>query len=633
MLQQRGRGSSIVLSLVLGTLVPVVATADSDSSSFDYFHIEANEGDSSGGHAAIRFGELTYHFQNQDGLLVLRRDFTREFIYTYALLSNRTIHSSRVAVEPEEQRRLRDRFVARHRIQERQLAVLTSLGEDRTLVESILRASKTERGDNATVDVSVPGAGYFVVDPPARAPTSPSVANLVKAIEERHGSEFLASRRAEIEAGVSRALALDPSGWRVVLPRGAYDEPPHSLPWSARIANLAAGLAAIDVLESGGVIADGALRAPSSQEFALSVPERAAHARHATDLEARLVALSGSRREDWGPAFLAGLARLEALQRSLDSGFLVFVDSYPDDAMAIDRGIVVRRPRVMSNLREEAGHHLAWARRRFVEHARPGEREWTRLEDRANRYLELTRGISEQRAVRIDDGHLVPRRAAPLGLRIASRVSAPQWRDTLAGIREREGDYRRQLEVLHGYHLVTRNCVTEIFATINHGAVATSEIAGRIDGVSGLAFVPFISARKVDRAYPVVERITYESYREARLRELRQADPGIWTALRESNVFTASSYERSEFDSFFIFFTDETVVLRPLMGVVNIAAGLGETLWGGVRAPFDRGQTFLDGLKGTAVSLPELAFINIRKGSNDWVAPVHRKVAPTPATR
>ena len=39
----------------------------------DYLYVEANEGDSSGGHAAIRFENLTFHFQHENpGILHVR---------------------------------------------------------------------------------------------------------------------------------------------------------------------------------------------------------------------------------------------------------------------------------------------------------------------------------------------------------------------------------------------------------------------------------------------------------------------------------------------------------------------------------------------------------------------------------
>ena len=72
------------------------ASLANDGPSFDYLYILANEGGSSGGHTAIRFGPDVYHFQSEEGLLVLRRDRAEEFLYAYALLGNRTIQIHRL---------------------------------------------------------------------------------------------------------------------------------------------------------------------------------------------------------------------------------------------------------------------------------------------------------------------------------------------------------------------------------------------------------------------------------------------------------------------------------------------------------------------------------------------------------
>jgi hypothetical protein len=98
-------------------------------------------------------------------------------------------------------------------------------------------------------------------------------------------------------------------------------------------------------------------------------------------------------------------------------------------------------------------------------------------------------------------------------------------------------------------------------------------------------------------------------------------------AVRESNTFTAESYRRNANDSFFVFFTDDTVLLRPLLGTVNLAAAVGQSAVGVVVAPVDRSATLLRGLRGAFVSLPELVFANIRKGSNEWVPRDYRSFA------
>jgi len=91
----------------------------------------------------------------------------------------------------------------------------------------------------------------------------------------------------------------------------------------------------------------------------------------------------------------------------------------------------------------------------------------------------------------------------------------------------------------------------------------------------------------------------------------------VW--LRECNVLTSTIYPRNTDDSFFLLFTDDVVAPRPLFGTVNLAAGLGAAAVGIPLLPFDGGQTLMAGLRGAVFSLPELAFVNLRKGSFDHV--------------
>ncbi len=627
----------VILSLAaIGLASGVVAAEDLPGDSFDFFYIEANEGGSSGGHVAVSFGDHTYHFQNQDGLIVPQRDFTREFLYTYALLNNRPIHWSRIAVSAATRRGLYEQFRSRQRIQERQLEELAAIRDDLQLAEAMLRARSAAGvravGSAAEVEVDVAGAGYFEVGSDSKRGPSASIVALRQKILDRYGSAFFSKRRATIARELENAIADAPIAHGLFLPRDVYDEPPHSQHWSRRISNLTSGLRALDVIERGGPVAPGMMQAPTSPAFALDAVDREAVSAYAQRIEARLVALVVSRREDWGPVVLAGSARLEALQRSLNSGHFVFVDSYAEDARAIDSGVVARRPDVMMSLRDEAHEDFDRVRRRFAKQDRPGEREWAKLEERANRLFELERGIGERRSIRIHDGRLIPRRAAPARVSVPAALSEGALSDSLLRIRANERVYRERLESLYAYQLISRNCVTEIFATINQSfgksrERSQREVGGYIDGFRRLGFIPFISARAVNARYRVVERSMIDSYRQGRLRAMRREEDWRWVTLRESNTFSSTTYDGSEYDSFFVFFTQDTLFMRPLLGTVNVVAGLAESLWGGVRAPFDRGHTLVRGLKGIFVSLPELAFVNIRKGSNDWIAPEHRRVA------
>ena len=86
-------------------------------------------------------------------------------------------------------------------------------------------------------------------------------------------------------------------------------------------------------------------------------------------------------------------------------------------------------------------------------------------------------------------------------------------------------------------------------------------------------------------------------------------------SLRESNVFSSSIYRWHDEDPAFIFFTDDLLWARPLAGGFNLAAGVAQAVTGLIALPWDQGENLRLGMKGLLLSLPELFFFNIRKGS------------------
>ena len=78
----------------LGALLLFLGTVQSAQAKqfIDYLYVEANEGDSSGGHVALRFGDKTFHFQHETpGILRIRRIASTAFSHAYAMLGNRAI--------------------------------------------------------------------------------------------------------------------------------------------------------------------------------------------------------------------------------------------------------------------------------------------------------------------------------------------------------------------------------------------------------------------------------------------------------------------------------------------------------------------------------------------------------------
>src|SRR5262249_2374428 len=124
----------VILRTTLALLLLAVSAASGASPPrfVDYLYIEANEGGSSGGPAAIRFGDETYHFQHErPGIIRIRRDGFEQFRYAYGVLENRTMHVSRIAVSDQTYAELRRRFGERLLIERKLFAERDALRDDR----------------------------------------------------------------------------------------------------------------------------------------------------------------------------------------------------------------------------------------------------------------------------------------------------------------------------------------------------------------------------------------------------------------------------------------------------------------------------------------------------------------------
>lgn len=606
----------VVLSLLLAS-APLAAGAEPRASAwFEYLHVEANEGGSSGGHAAIRFGDQVFHFQHHaGGLLRLRRDDAGHFLHVYARLENRTVHVQRVAVEADTLARLRARFGARLVADDARFATLAALEAERDLRATVAAGGAPR--------VSVRGAAFFAE--PAAGDDGPDGSGAV--VPYATGDAALALRATEI------ARQLD--GFRIAT--GTAE----------RLAELLEADLALRVLRGGPPLAPAALRDAALDELALLDAERTALAAQAERLGARAAELAASRRPDFGSALLLTLARRAALARSLEAGRLVVLDAYPPDAPRLEgdalRAEADHLPLLLATARDE----LAAARRALVR-APDDETTLTALEAAVNRYVELYGAVHAARPLRLARGALLPagsaERAAPAT--VAAQAGA---RDAAERADRRARAYRDELRHAYGYELLTRNCVSEIFQEIAaaladpapdapigdapHDPVAACAgsaraLGGCVDPAARLRFIPFVSAGAVADAYRVAATRAVPSYRASRLDEMYADENDLLVFLRESNVLSSSLYRVRSEDSAFLFFTDDTPLLRPLLGAVNLAVGVGASAAGLFTLPADGGELLVRGTRGALFSLPELAFIGIRKGSFAYAPPA----APEPGT-
>ncbi|HEY8515733.1 MAG TPA: hypothetical protein VIS07_09490 [Candidatus Binatia bacterium] len=634
------RRAPTLLAAALGaTLLAAPSLAASEPAAFfDYLHVEANEGSASGGHAAIRFGDETYHFQyHPEGVLRLHRDDADGFLHVYGGLQNRDVHVQRVRVAPETATLLRRRFNHRFLLEEQQFALLDALRADRDLLAAQAAGSPPV--------LAVPGAGLFAsaLDADAAACDDAALdratlAALRARIEEQHG-DLLARRARETR----RALAE----LRPVVAAPPEDVAPHRYPASApslaqRTIELLAAEAALDVLQHGAVLEPRVVRATSLPETALAADEIEALHAWARQLETQLVALAASSRPDWGVALLLGMARLATLARSIASGQLVVLDAYPEDATVLPEEHVRAHAQHLPALLDDARADLTAARRALVATGGVPEAKYTALETATNRFLELHDATLSGAPLRVAPGPLLPGRSAPRQAPTLETASKEQLGARLAALEASLARYEARLREVYAYDLVRRNCVSEIFREIalalddeGDGGVANvrstnelrapscagsrARLGGCVAPDEGLHFIPFVSARAVASEYDVAASLELPSYRRARLEEMYAQENDLLVFLRESNVLTSTVYEPNDEDSAFLFFTDDAGPLRPLFGALNLAAGLGAGAVGLALLPAGETDLVVAGLRGALFSVPELAFVSLRKGSFAYV--------------
>lgn len=582
----------------LAAILALAAPGPARAAALDYLYVEANTGGSSGGHVALRLGGQVFDFQHgEGGTLRLRRSDWEGFRYRTAVRGNRTIHAARVELAPADLDRLVQRFDARFLAWDRHFEVLDALRGDRRLLEALL-ARRAGRADAALP--AIEGTGLFAWH--ERAGESAATRALRGRVASRYGPGFLAARLQALEA---RLAALAPSTEPRPLPALEPDRlPAREYGFSERRRDLVQWIAALRALASAAPLRDGVLRDGDTGALALDQAETAGLAAWAERLEESLALLVASERVDGGLALLVGMARLDAVRRSLAAGRLVLLDDVP-------AGTEAHPARAgdpyLEELRAQAALRLARARERLAAPEALDEVGYDTLEEAGNAWLELDAALGRGRPLRLHEGERIPAPAGALDGLPEPRISDASLRPAAAAARSRERAYEALLREAFAYHLVTRNCVTELFATL-------APAGGPATPPGALRFVPFASFDAVLGSWPVSAQWEARAYRRARLAALYAAGNDLRVWLRESNTLTSTLYRRDPDDGFFLFFSDDAPLLRPLLGAANLAGALGWSALGVARLPFDRGAMLREGLESAAYSLPELAFVSIRKG-------------------
>lgn len=613
---------------------------------FNYLYIEASEGNSSGGHVAIQFDDDIYHYQHVDnGLVRLFRQNQTEFHFLYRYLQNRPLHLSRIEVSEETLQLLKDQFKQQLLTQERQFKGLDALRQDRVFVRYLLR--KLTHGDAGEHDeasaLRIKGAGLFYAERGHRSPSLAgessrqqilSIEQLREKVERRYGINFLQVRRQQAE---SQIRALSPARQAALSSDWAGEDFSGLLySFTEKCADALSGFFAINVLIEATPLQPGALLQMHQPLFKISEIEKRELQTLRQNLEARLIKALDSNRPDWGYAVLINLARIIAIDVSLRSGYWAFVDDFADNSEKISPDQYLKHYPELRILIRDARKNLNKLRESLSAGQPLTEADYSRIEMAANRYSELLKS-EQHRDFRYNGEKALPSKSLDFSDEPLPSPAKAQLTEALAELEAVESRLFKKLNQHHRYDLFTRNCVTELFRSIelalsapyssvenlgDREALTIKASEQRLGGYVETAynFIPFISYQAVLRHYRVAQSYDLDSYRQSELARLKARQNPLLTELKESNIVTSGLYRYNPEDAWFVFFTDGNVWPRPLFGLFNTAAGIGQSIVGLFSWPLDSGNHLKAGATGILMSLPEMLFFNMRKGSYKYLS-------------
>lgn len=630
--------------LQMAALVFLSSTAG--AASFNYLYIEASEGNSSGGHAAIQFDDDIYHYQHLDsGLIRLFRQEKNEFHFLYRYLQNRPMHLSRIEVTEETIALLNDQFKWQFLTQERQFKLLDDLHKDRIFIRYLLQLSTAGHSivdASAVSDLRLKGVGLFYPEPGNQTQPneselasrqSLSIQSLRQKVDQRYGADFLLRRRVQIE---SRIKALSPGHWPAFASDSVAEKIPSSIySFTDSYSDNLTALYAIKTLIDAQPLRVDAFFQMNQEAFNVSEVEKRVLLELRNHLESRLVKSFISGRPDWGYAVLVNMARYIAVDVTLQSGYWVFIDDVDENSERIRPDQYLQHSDQIRILISDARAALTRSRQSAAARQRLTEADYSRLEMAANRYVELLKS-ERPRDFRYNGEKNLPSKSIGFPDGPVPELTTEQLTTALSALDNVENSLMQKLKQNYRYDLISHNCVTELFRTINQAlltpyrsrgiaesdALAIKESEKRLGGYVAIPynFIPFVSYQSVRDSYHVTKSLDLDSYRGQELARLKARQNSVITALTESNILSSRLYRYNPDDALFVFFTDDSLLLRPVLGLVNAAAGIGQGIYGLFSWPVDSGKNLKSGATGILMNLPELLFFNMRKGSYKYLS-------------
>ncbi len=601
--------------------------------SLDFIYIDSSVDEAAGGHAAIRFGQTVFHFQHTDeGFFLLVKDSWDAFRYLYNDLQNRTLAVATLPLTAEAYQIIKNHFLTRYLIQQKRFSVLRHLQKEETFYEGLQSGKGT---------VSITGLGLFAPD----TQNDTEAHRLKEHIEARLGFFFLEDLQQRLEQQLRHCrIHLQPE------PINSIAQNP-SLPTLSMSSSIRLYFDLLALHEAVAVLAESRPVLPSrylrvSEDLGrLSEAEsmRLEHYRSKI-LQSLLNLLISPNPANSGTIFLQ-TARYQALSQSITNKYLSTLDPFSDapdsvnveslenayisipqatlanSASTGDSGIVDFSKRsYFEQLRMERRADARTSREFFFTSEEDENIAYNQIESSFARLQELELAGKSKGRMRIENGSLLPCKSH-LVEKDASQF--PMVANAYQIAKTNREMMMKQLLEVYDYNLFEKNCVTELFQTVysafTNDEQAAHELGGYLRPGEYFSFVPFRSFDLMQQYFPISSVDILPSLRKRWIESVRHRQ-GLLALLQESNTLTSTIYNTWEEDTPFLFFTDDAFLMRPFYGVVNLAYAAISSAGGVCTFPVDGGTLLKRSFRGMVFSLPELTFVNIRKGTFPAVA-------------
>jgi len=574
---------------------------------FEYIYVNANSGQSSGGHSAIKFGNWVYHFQYYpDKIFHLVRDPWFDFRYTYNVMENRSLHLTKVQPSKDVVKKLERGFNTYYIVQEKHLNNVELIQREIEF-QSLFRNHKLK-------NFKIKSLGYF-----SKYNSKSNAYNKIQdKINSKLGTNFLVRSQNQINQEFWNIQATD---LKLNIP-SLDSKSFYSLPelMHEKYEKAVQQLSLITILENKLSLKKTSLiKFPKNKDLQPKEIELNLYREFLNQLEDRLIYQLENKdgNPNWAEDCLITLASYLVVFESIEQKTFIFLDTLPNNEEQVNWQIendalklAIDTFPLFSNLRKEI----------FEDTKEIYMQNFIELQDSANRWIEIQKATSLERAIRNTPNRTLPQKYSEAWISLPFINSIELPKNSIDELQRKLESYSSRLNEIYPYHLIFQNCTSEIFVKISEiysqdTKKIQSDLGKDINPNTSLAFIPFYSSYDVRKNYKSKSISEILSYRRKYVSKRLEKENKWWIEYQEDFTPSSTIYKRNENDHYFLFFTDDTFYLRPIYGIFNLGTGLTQTLFGIPMVVLDKGDNLKKGLDGIFFSMPELIFFNIRKGS------------------